>query len=254
MAIPASISQSAPTVSTVLVSTAHQQHKGLFERSRASVPPPLAAYHHHRRVSIDQLKAFARCRDLKASFLGAGESCSAAPQLNLRALTQEFRSSEAAKCGCGVPDIAWYPTTHINVVGDSTAGTAGILSGDDGDLGNSVYEMLAFSSTFSSGPCFASFITVFLHMSLESTLSQRAVDLLKGTPPGILPSPRQPTHMRCAAGLFTCMPLKMYAYVVHAAFASGCAIQTLCSGMHALCQSTCMCLSIFPRHSAQVHQ
>ena len=196
---------SAPPVSTGLVNTGHRRPKGLFERSSAAVPPPLSTYHHHRTVSVEQLQAFAGCRDSTAHLLGADESSPAACDSTLRKLTQEFRSSEAAKCGCGVPEIAWFCTTHVNVVGNSLAGTAGVMSGADCDVSSSIREMLSFSTTFNSGPCIASFLVLFLHLSLESTLSKLAVELLKGASPGLLPSPRHRTLMRCVVLPVTCM-------------------------------------------------
>ena len=84
-------------------------------------------------------------------------------------------------------DIAWFATTHVNVVGNSKAGTAGIMSEADSDVRSNVSEMLSFSTTFNSGPCIASFILAFLQLSLENSLTHRAPDPLKGTAPGLGP-------------------------------------------------------------------
>ena len=171
---------------TVVVRTAHRQHRALFEPS-STVPPPLTTYEHHRTVSVEQLKAFSRCRAPSTPFPSTSGSSPAVSQFTVRKLNQEFRSSEAERCGCGVSDIAWFCTTHVNVVGDSTAGTAGILSRDSGDVGSSIGEMASFSSTFSSGPCIASFLSVFLHFTLENALSQQALALLHAAVPGLSP-------------------------------------------------------------------
>ena len=224
---------SAPPVSTVLVTTVHRQHKGLFEHS-STVPPPLTAYHHRRTISVEHLKAFARCRDHTALQPGADGSSPAACRFSIRKLTQEFRSSEAVQCGCGVHDIAWFSTTNVNVVADSTAGTAGVMCGADCDVGSSISEMLSFSTTFNAGPCIASFFVMFLHIALESTLSQRAAELLKGTPPGLLPR----SHALCCATelsakvLLACMP-------------------QACCGAHGVCTRSCTASG--PCYQAHMH-
>jgi hypothetical protein len=187
---PQSAGEFVPANNSALVATPSRKISHLF-RKPATVPPPLTSFRHHRSVSVDQLKSFAAYHDPSSVCLVAQDSASvpAAPNLHTCELVHAFRESESCKCGCMVSDVAWFFITHVGVAAQSAAGTgtSQVLGGaEDGVLVGSSADRLSASSTLSSGPCLASFIAVFQHLLVEIIFARCALELFKGTSPGML--------------------------------------------------------------------
>ena len=96
-------------------------------------------------------------------------------ELRLRQLVADFRTSEAAKCGCGVSNLAWIcQASRISVCGTYAWGQSGPKSN----------ERLSLSTTLSSGPCVASFVLLFLYNSVENFLVLRALEAIEDSATG----------------------------------------------------------------------
>lgn len=214
--------QCAATPAELVCSSAPRQPAGSLLFSQAEPPPPfpLASFKHHRPIClevVDPSRAHVPslepsdkanyvthhpCPTHACSSFTKGEAATyiahhpgdthacdsftgrdlANPVGELRQITDEFRSAEAARCGCGVSDVAWILQSHVKV-SDGALADSSSASRTQGQTGKDG-EVLSFSSTFNSGPCNASFVTLYLMLVLENTLTMRGVDLLEGAVPG----------------------------------------------------------------------
>ena len=137
----------------------------LFGRIGAQVPPPLSSFAFHRAISIHHLE-----QDVSSTFSDSLEL--SVFNFNCRHSAGQFQAAEAARCGCGVSDIAWYSYTQIKVTDDCPPE---ISTSKDEESGSLDGKMLSFSTTFNSGPCVASFLLMYLHISLYNMLATEVV-------------------------------------------------------------------------------
>ena len=158
-----------------------------FGVTGAKVPPPLSSFSFHRAISLADLE------------LGASSASNSAESpehsiydLSCRRLAGQFQAAEAAKCGCGVPDIAWYPTTRITVAEgrppQHTTAVHGNLVCAESSGAAAGGQMLSFSTTFNSGPCIAAFMLMYVTISLDTLLADQALEILEGAEAGALQS------------------------------------------------------------------
>ena len=136
-----------------------------FGRIGAQVPPPLSSFAFHRAISIHHLE-----QDVSSTFSDSLEL--SVFNFNCRHSAGQFQAAEAARCGCGVSDIAWYSYTQIKVTDDCPPE---ISTSKDEESGSLDGKMLSFSTTFNSGPCVASFLLMYLHISLYNMLATEVV-------------------------------------------------------------------------------
>lgn len=190
---PPPVATPAPTAPATLVasqSTRRSPGSLLFARTNYT-PQPLTSFQHHRAIGCGMVdpSTYHTSVDLNIPDLPSvtydayGAPASSGETRDLRRLVDEFRVAEAERCGCGVSDIAWFLQTHVKATERDPSNPRSLLE-TCGD-GNS--EMLSFSSTFSSGPCVASFGLLYMHLSIENSASVRAQEILAGAAPGTLP-------------------------------------------------------------------
>lgn len=158
----------------------------VFASPQAPVPRPLASFLHHKALCLDALDPHAYPHFPDPSFAdpleartlyGTYGAPSVTGELRLRHLVEDFRASEAAKCGCRVSDIAWYcQASHVPVSGMHSWGQSCIKSS----------ECLSHSSTFSSGPCTASFVVLYLNSCIENSLVLQALEFNEDAAPGMV--------------------------------------------------------------------
>jgi hypothetical protein len=163
-----------PAANSLAVAITHGQRelrRSFFERS-GRVPRPLTSFCYHRAINVDNLLTH------------QNSAHSVGREVDYRRLAHQFQIAEATKCGCGISDIAWYCTTHITVArgADSQRVVPKDEAGVCGECNNVDIrsQQLSLSTTFSSGPCIASFILLYFHLSVENILSKWAVKTLDG--------------------------------------------------------------------------
>ena len=172
------LSMSAPVSSSVTPT----RRSRLF--NSAGAPPPLHTIRFHRGVSYSQLREFCQRQDLAAPHF-VFEHGSAEARFNLRILMNEFRACEVARCGCGASNIVWYCVLNKSVGRQcSNVDTSLQQAGSGADGGD---QKLSMSTTLNSAPCIGSYIAQYIQLSIENTFAVRAVELLKGVAPGVLP-------------------------------------------------------------------
>jgi hypothetical protein len=162
----------APSASSLAVANVHgrrSSRRSLFQSAGVTVPRPMSSFRYHRGINVN-------CLPHHGSVALQGctpDYCS---------LARQYLTAEATKCGCEVDDIAWYSITDIKIARDDDSQhiMPGNDTGSSGECTSVVAQsqMLSFSTTFSSCPCLASFILLYLHISVELILSRRAMKLL----------------------------------------------------------------------------
>ena len=181
--------------SMALVATPITPGSLLFAGSRPAAPPPLTAFHLMQPLSISLVDpaAYPDLPEPSNDLPSATHDCYGSPSSSkgdLQLAVREFRGAEAARCGCGVSDIAWFLETHLEVSdGDMSHPQHSTSAACSGSLGK---QTLSYSSSCSSGPCVASFGLMYVHMSIDNAASVRAQDVLAGAAPGALPTPPFP--------------------------------------------------------------
>ena len=181
---PAPLWHFPPPATEALVSSRRPPGSLLFAPAASPAPRRLASYLHHKALCLAAVDPHAYPRipepssadpREKRTLYGTYGAPSATGELRLRQAVAEFRASEAAKCGCGVSDIAWYcHASHVPVSGTNAWGQSSTKSN----------ECLSYSTTLSSGPCMASFVFLYLNSCIENSLVLQALQVSEGVAPG----------------------------------------------------------------------
>ena len=172
------------TAATTLMSPRQPTGSLLFAPTEAPAPRRLASFSHHKAICLDLADPHAYPHIPEPSdahpfephtLYGKYVVPPATGKIQLRHLVAEFRSFEAAKCGCGVSDVAWfYQAPHVTISGANAWGQSSSKNN----------EMLSLSTTFSSGPCMASFTLLYLNYCIENSLVMRALEEFEDVTPG----------------------------------------------------------------------
>ena len=174
-----------PTATMALMASRQPTGSLLFAPAEGTTPRTLSDFLHHKAICLDLVDTHAYPHFSEPSssdpvesrtLYGTYSAPSATEEVRLRHRMVEFRASEAAKCGCGVSDIAWYHQTHVPVSGTNAWGQSHTRS----------KKSLSLSTTLSSGPCIASLILIYLHDCIENSLVMRALEASENVTPGAL--------------------------------------------------------------------
>ena len=173
-----------PDATTALMASRQPTGSLLFAPTEAPAPRRLASFSHHKAICLDLADPHAYPHIPEPSdahpfephtLYGKYVVPPATGKIQLRHLVAEFRSFEAAKCGCGVSDVAWfYQAPHVTISGANAWGQSSSKNN----------EMLSLSTTFSSGPCMASFTLLYLNYCIENSLVMRALEEFEDVTPG----------------------------------------------------------------------
>ena len=188
-AIPPPVTSASTSAGTSLISTKPKRRPtdSIFTpRPVSSIPRPPSSYVHHKSIALSQVGSSAADQLSRAlvdpSGLWDGQEVAVTGKLDVRKCVDDFRTAEAQSCGCGVSDISWYIQTHVDLGTNLAKAPSSVVGQDPATTGHH----LAFSTTFSSGPCIAAFIMLYLHLATENSAVIRALDILEGAAPGAL--------------------------------------------------------------------
>lgn len=149
----------------------------------SSIPRPLSSYVHHKSIALSQVGSSAAGQLSRASVDPSGlwdeQELAVTGKLDVRKCVDDFRAAEARSRGCRVSDISWYNQTHVDLGTNLAKAPSSVVGQDTATTGHH----LAFSTTFSSGPCIAAFILLYLHLATENSAVIRALDILEGAAP-----------------------------------------------------------------------
>lgn len=101
-------------------------------------------------------------------------------RVNWRHLANDYRVSEAQKLGCDVSDVGWFIQTHVDAYNGGVFAQNGPMNLEE----SSDSQWLSHSTTFSTGPCVASFVLLYLLLCTENSACVKAMDVLQGAAPG----------------------------------------------------------------------